>query len=131
MAMFGSAITLPSRACWACPEARISTTSRRLSGLRLFLFRPATTRGKKGTMIIVLKANPTDAQVQEVEAAVRGFGYEPRTIRGVERTVVAAVGDERKHHTLESLTILPQVDEVIPIQKKYKLVSRESRKGDR
>lgn len=81
-------------------------------------------------MIIVLKANSTDAQVQEVEAAVRGFGYEPRTIRGVERTVVAAVGDERKHHTLESLTILPQVEEVIPIQKKYKLVSRESRKGD-
>jgi 3-deoxy-7-phosphoheptulonate synthase len=81
-------------------------------------------------MIIVLKPYPTDAQVQEVEAAVRGFGYEPRTIRGVERTVVACIGDERKHHTLETLTILAQVEEVIPIQKKYKLVSRESRKGD-
>lgn len=80
-------------------------------------------------MIIVLKPRPTDAQVQEVETMVRGFGYEPRTIRGVERTVVACIGDERKHHTLETLVTLAQVDEVIPIQKKYKLVSRESRKG--
>lgn len=80
-------------------------------------------------MIIVLKANPTDAQVQEVESMVREFGYEPRTIRGVERTVVACIGDERKHHTLETLITLAQVEAVIPIQKKYKLVSRESRKG--
>ena len=81
-------------------------------------------------MIIVLKSNPSDAQIREVEELVRGFGYEPRTIRGVERTVVACIGDERKHHTLETLTSLPQVEEVIPIQKKFKLVSRESRKGD-
>jgi 3-deoxy-7-phosphoheptulonate synthase len=90
---------------------------------------PAASAGKD-TMIIVLKPNPTDSQVQEVEGMVRSFGYEPRTIRGVERTVVACVGDERQHHTLETLTILAQVEAVIPIQKKYKLVSRESRKGD-
>jgi 3-deoxy-7-phosphoheptulonate synthase len=81
-------------------------------------------------MIIVLKTNVTEPQIQEVVEAVKGFNYEPKLIRGVERTVVACVGDERSHHTLESLTVLPQVESVMPVQKKYKLVSREYQKHD-
>jgi 3-deoxy-7-phosphoheptulonate synthase len=61
---------------------------------------------------------------------VKGFQYEPRIIRGVERTVIACVGDERSHHTLESLIVLPQVESVTPVQKKFKLVSREYRLQD-
>jgi 3-deoxy-7-phosphoheptulonate synthase len=34
------------------------------------------------------------------------------------------------HHTLESLIVLPQVESVTPIQKKYKLVSREYQTHD-
>ena len=56
---------------------------------------------------------------------LKQFGYEPRLIRGVERTIVACIGDERNHHTLESLIVLPTVESVIPVQKKYKLVSRQ------
>src|SRR2546426_4733827 len=81
-------------------------------------------------MIIVLRPGSTEQDVQQVEEAVKRFGYKPRLIRGVERTVVACIGDERSHHTLESLVVLPQVESVTPIQKKYKLVSRDYQQRD-
>jgi len=81
-------------------------------------------------MIIVLKVGTPEPKIQQVADAVKKFGYEPRLIRGVERTVIACVGDERMHHTLESLIVLPQVESVTPVQKKYKLVSREYQPAD-
>jgi len=39
-----------------------------------------------------------------------------------------AIGDERTHHTLEALSVWPQVEKVMPVQKRYKLVSREGQK---
>ena len=81
-------------------------------------------------MIVVLRTNVKRQQIDEVTKLIKGFGYEPRVIRGVERTVIACIGDERKHHTLEVLVDLPQVESVTPVQKKYKLVSREFRKAD-
>ena len=77
-------------------------------------------------MIIVLKPNTPAEQIEKVIAEVRSLGYEPHPIYGTEQTVIAATGDERTHHTLESLNALPQVERVIPVQKRYKLVSRES-----
>ena len=77
-------------------------------------------------MIIVLKSHSSDAEVSQVEQEVRRLGYEPHTIRGVVRTVVAAVGDETTHHTLETLAVLPMVERVMPVQKRYKLISRET-----
>lgn len=81
-------------------------------------------------MIIVLKIGSAEPEIQQVTDAVKQFGYEAKIIRGVERTVIACVGDERNHHTLESLIVLPQVESVTPIQKKYKLVSREYQSRD-
>jgi 3-deoxy-7-phosphoheptulonate synthase len=77
-------------------------------------------------MIVVIKPHTPKPLVDEVMAEVEKLGYEPRAIYGAEQTVVAAIGDERTHHTLESLTALPQVQEVMRVQKRYKLVSRES-----
>ena len=44
------------------------------------------------------------------------------------RTVIGAIGDELKNQTLENLPAnFPQsVESVMPVQKKYKLVSREA-----
>jgi 3-deoxy-7-phosphoheptulonate synthase len=81
-------------------------------------------------MIIVMKIGTQEPEIQQVVDAVKKFGYEPKLIRGVERTVIACVGDERNHHTLESLIVLPQVDAVTPVQKKYKLVSRQYQEQD-
>ncbi len=81
-------------------------------------------------MIIVIKPNTPREQVDEVIAEVAKLGYDPRPIFGVEQTVVAAIGDERTHRALESLNALPQVQQVMRVQKRYKLVSRESHPED-
>ena len=77
-------------------------------------------------MIVVIKPNTPREQIDEVIREVQHLGYDPRPIFGTEQTIVAAIGDERTHHTLESLNVLPQVEKVMPVQKRYKLVSRES-----
>ena len=77
-------------------------------------------------MIIVMKVGAGDGDVRGVEDKVRELGYEPHTIRGEVRTVVAAVGDESTHASLEPLIHLPMVDQVLPVQKKYKLISRQT-----
>jgi 3-deoxy-7-phosphoheptulonate synthase len=78
-------------------------------------------------MIIVIRPNTPRDQIDAVMAEVSKLGYDPRPIFGTNQTVIAAIGDERTHHTLVSLTAFPQVEQVIPVQKRYKLVSRESR----
>lgn len=76
-------------------------------------------------MIIVLKPKISRAQVEAVIQEVRKLGYKPHPIIGVERTVIAAIGDERSHQTLETLTSMDGVDQVMPVQRRYKFVSRE------
>lgn len=80
-------------------------------------------------MIVVLKPTATKRQEQAVLKEIRKLGYRPHVIRGVEHVVIGAIGDERKHHTLEALLTWPQVMRVMPVQKRYKLVSREGHKG--
>lgn len=76
-------------------------------------------------MIVVIRKGTPREQIDEVIEEVSRLGYEPRPIFGTEQTVIAAIGDELTHSTLESLSVLPQVDRVMPVQKRYKLVSRE------
>lgn len=77
-------------------------------------------------MIIVLKPGTSAKQEREIFREIRRLGYKPHPIRGVERIVVGAIGDERTHKTLETLTTWPQVENVMRVQKRYKLVSREA-----
>lgn len=77
-------------------------------------------------MIIVIRPGASREQIDEVIKEVQVLGYEPSPIHGVAQTVIAAIGDERTHQTLESLTALPQVESVLRVQKRYKLASRES-----
>jgi len=79
-------------------------------------------------MIVVLKPNISRKEENAVLKEIRKLGYRPHIIRGVERTVIGAIGDERTHHTLETLSVWPQVEQVMPVQKRYKLVSREGAK---
>jgi len=81
-------------------------------------------------MIIVLKRNSTDTDVATVSDMVCSLRYQPRVIRGVEQTVVACIGDELSHQSLEVLRNLPSVESVFPVQKKFKLVSREYHRAD-
>ena len=79
-------------------------------------------------MIIVFKPNITKKDEAAVLKEIKRLGYRPHIMRGVARTVVGAIGDELTHKSLESLIALfPQVVEsVMPVQKRFKLVSREA-----
>jgi 3-deoxy-7-phosphoheptulonate synthase len=80
-------------------------------------------------VIIVIRPHAPADQVDEVIREIAALGYTPNPIRGEFQTVVAAIGDEITHASLESLTALPQVERVLRVQKRYKLASRESRTG--
>jgi 3-deoxy-7-phosphoheptulonate synthase len=79
-------------------------------------------------MIIVLKPGITKKQETTILAEIRRRGYRPSVMRGVARIVIGAIGDELTHQSLETLSMaFPQiVESVTPVQKRYKLVSREA-----
>ena len=79
-------------------------------------------------MIIVFKPGISKRNETTVLKEIRKLGYTPHVMRGVARTVVGAIGDELTHANLETLTAqFPDVVEnVLPIQKRFKLVSREA-----
>src|ERR1044071_3437284 len=77
-------------------------------------------------MIIVLKPNIAKKDEAAVLKEIKRLGYRPHVMRGVAHTVIGAIGDERTHRTLEVLASWPQVESVMPVQKRYKLVSREA-----
>lgn len=81
-------------------------------------------------MIIILKPEITKKEEDAVLKEIKKLGYKPHVMRGVERTVIGAIGDERTHSSLETLTAWPQVERVMPVQKRYKLVSREAHKAN-
>ena len=83
-------------------------------------------------MIIVLKPNLSKKQEAAVLKEIRKRGYRPHVMRGVARTVIGAIGDEMTHQSLEALaTVFPrEIESVVPIQKRYKLVSREAHPAD-
>ena len=81
-------------------------------------------------MIIVLKSKTPRKDENAVLREIRKLGYQPHVMRGVARTVIGAIGDERSHASLEPLATWPQVESVTPIQKRYKLVSREAHPVD-
>ncbi len=80
-------------------------------------------------MIIVLRAGATDGDVRQIEESLRTRGLAAHISRGVERTIIGAIGDERK---LDPAVFegLPIVEKVLRILVPYKLVSREFRKED-
>ena len=75
-------------------------------------------------MIIVMHAEAGEAEIAAVEARIRAQGLSVHISRGTERTLIGAVGDERKL-TPEMFETLPGVDQAMHIVKPYKLVARE------
>ncbi len=78
-------------------------------------------------MIIVMQAGAPEEELQQVLRRVEELGYHPHVIRGTQRNVVGAVGDERGKARLQSLEALPGVESVVPILQPFKLASREFR----
>ncbi len=78
-------------------------------------------------MIIVLKPDATEQDIQLVVERLEAHGYGADVSRGEERTLIGAIGarPEEKRRVADQLMRLPPVDEVVPILKDYKWVSAE------
>ena len=75
-------------------------------------------------MIVVMKKEATQNDINHMVERIESLGLKAHVIVGTERTVIAAVGDDRKTHK-DSLESGPGVAEVVPILAPYKVASRE------
>ena len=80
-------------------------------------------------MIIIMHSQVTDGEIDTVAAKLKSLGLEANISRGIERTIIGAIGDERKIHK-ETLEALPGVEDVIRVMKPYKIVARESHQAN-
>jgi len=85
---------------------------------------------EKDLMIIVMKRNATEVQIDHVVRWVESIGYKAHPSNGAEQTVVKAVGGDRGGEELKYLAALSGVEKVVPIRKPYKLTSREAKAED-
>lgn len=76
-------------------------------------------------MLIVMKRGHTEEELQEVIREIEKVGYRPHVSRGVETTLVGAIGKGPTPELMEHFRALPGVAEVIPISKPWKLASLE------
>jgi 3-deoxy-7-phosphoheptulonate synthase len=80
-------------------------------------------------MIIVLRPDSTEAQIDHVLERITALGLKPHLSRGESRIIIGVIGDESKLQT-QPLQAIPGVEQVLPIMKPFKLASREMRKTD-
>jgi len=75
-------------------------------------------------MIIVLRPDATEQQINHIVDKVTKLGLKPMISKGAERTIIGVIGPEDiiQAHPLE---VYPGVEKVLPILKPYKLVSRD------
>ncbi len=78
-------------------------------------------------MIIVLRGNSTDQEVEHVIDRIKELGFKAHLSRGELRTIIGVIGDESKLQA-EPLLAIPGVEQVLPILKPFKLASREFNK---
>ena len=75
-------------------------------------------------MVIVMKSNATEEQIQHVVDRLHEFGLREHISRGEERTLIGAIGDERVLRSIP-LEAVPGVEKVMAVLVPYKLASRD------
>jgi 3-deoxy-7-phosphoheptulonate synthase len=75
-------------------------------------------------MIIVLKPDITEEQINRVAERIRAEGLDVHISKGRFRTIIGVIGDEELIRSLP-LEAWPEVEKVMPVLKPYKLVSLE------
>ena len=78
-------------------------------------------------MIIILSSQATEQDIDKILGSLKDRGYGIHLSRGVEKTIIGAVGapDEDKALIAQQIESLPFVERVVPILKPYKIVGRE------
>src|SRR5438874_9566678 len=80
-------------------------------------------------MLIVMKADATDAQIAHVVDVITELGFKPHAMPGATRTAIGITGNPGAIDPVE-FEDLPGVAEAIRVSKPYKLVSREVKKDN-
>jgi 3-deoxy-7-phosphoheptulonate synthase len=75
-------------------------------------------------MIIVLRPDSTKEQIDHILDRIRELGFKPHVSQGTVRTIIGVIGDENRLQA-QPLSAIPGVEQVLPIQKPFKLASRE------
>ncbi|QGP93714.1 Phospho-2-dehydro-3-deoxyheptonate aldolase [Neomoorella glycerini] len=75
-------------------------------------------------MIIVMEPGATSEEQQAVIARLEREGFKVHLSRGIERTIIGAIGDKTRLRA-ETLAALPGVEKVVPILQPYKLAGRD------
>ena len=75
-------------------------------------------------MIVVMSTEATETQIDGVVKKIKEYGCDANISRGVERTIIGAIGDERSIDQ-ELIDALPGVEQSMHIVKPYKIVARE------
>src|SRR5262245_23848606 len=81
-------------------------------------------------MILVLRTDHSEAEFQHLLQAIKDMGFTPHVSRGQTHTIVGAIGDENIPQAEEQFNCLPGVEQVLRVQKPFKLASREFHKAD-
>ena len=80
-------------------------------------------------MIIVLRPEATQEQVNHIIDKVKALGLTPHVSKGSERTIIGVIGPEDVLR-VTPLEVFPGVENVIPVLSPFRLVSREFKKED-
>jgi 3-deoxy-7-phosphoheptulonate synthase len=80
-------------------------------------------------MIIVLRPDATEEQINHIVEKVQKLGLKPHLSKGTERTIIGVIGPEDVLR-VTPLEVFPGVEKVLPVLAPYKLVSREFRPED-
>jgi 3-deoxy-7-phosphoheptulonate synthase len=75
-------------------------------------------------MIVVMKSDASMSDISSVIKTLESMGYRPHPTRGAERTIIG-IADARDGADFSLLSTAVGVEQVIPITKAYKMVSRE------
>lgn len=78
-------------------------------------------------MIINMKSEATEAEIEHVIERVKECGYQAHPIFGAERTIIGVVGNNGRRSEVEALLAAPGVEAIVPIAHPFKLVSRQLR----
>jgi 3-deoxy-7-phosphoheptulonate synthase len=75
-------------------------------------------------MIVVMKPNASEEQIQKVAQRIESYGLKVHFSRGTEVTILGVIGDDRIINK-DQLVHMEGVDKLLPVLKPYKLASRE------
>jgi 3-deoxy-7-phosphoheptulonate synthase len=75
-------------------------------------------------MIVVLKEGVKDEDIEKVRKKVEELGYKPYVLKGMFRTVINCIGDERGKADNKILEAMEPVEKVLMVLEPYKLASK-------